>query len=181
MDILGQILGILAVGIGAASFQMKSPRGLLFLQILTASAFSLHYLCLEVYTAMALNLLAVVSCVVYYLRDKSGKNGIYAPLIFAVLKVVTSILTWDSWYSALIMVGLVVNSLSLAMKDAQKIRYSMFIKCPLCLAYNVLVGSLGGAIYESMAMASSLIGCIRYSKKTDKEENASHVCDAATE
>lgn len=164
IHIIGQILGIIAVILGFISFQMKSPGGILFFQVITALVFFCHYWLIEAYTAMALNLIAAVQCVFYYFRDKRGSKSLVEPIFFTALILVMSIITWEEWYSAFIMIGLAVNSVSLAFSDAQKIRISMFIKSPACLLYNALVMSGGGTIYECAVLISALIGTLRNRK-----------------
>lgn len=170
IEFIGQALGILAVILGFVSFQMKTPKGILIFQILASAVFAIHYLLIGAITAMALNLLGCIKCGVYYIRNKRGLNGFVAPAIFTTLTIITSIMTWGGWVSALIMVGLVVNTISLALPDANKTRMFMFIKSPLCLAYNLLVKSGGGVIYECAVLTSSLIGIITNRKtKTNSE------------
>ena len=161
IEIIGQALGIIAVILGFVSYQMKTPRGILIFQLATASIFAVHYLLIGAYTAMALNLLCAISCLFYYFRDKRGGKSLAEPIIFTVLIVIVSILTWDGWYSVFIMAGLVVNSISLTLADAQKTRYCMFLKTPLCIIYNVIVLSFGGVIYECTVLVSSIIAVIK--------------------
>ncbi len=162
--IAGQVLGIIAVILGFISFQMKTPRGILIFQVITALVFFSHYWLIDAHTAMALNLIAAIQCVFYYFRDKRGSKSLAEPIFFTVLILVVSIITWEEWYSVFIMVGLAVNSVSLAFSDAQKIRISMFIKSPACLIYNALVMSGGGTIYECAVLISALIGTFRNRK-----------------
>jgi len=168
MYIVGQILGIIAVILGFICFQMKSPRVILIFQIIVASVFVVHYICIGSMTAMALNIVAAVQCVCYYFRDKKGSKGLFLPIFFSVVMVIASILTWGEWYSVFIMTGLVVNAVSLSFSSAHKIRVAMLIKAPLCLIYNVLAGSIGGVIYESALLVSSVVGIIK--KNKDGEE-----------
>ena len=163
--IIGQVLGIVAVILGFISFQMKSPGRILLFQVITAFVFSVHYFLIGAYTAVALNLMASAQCVFYYFRDKRGSRSLAEPVIFTVLVIVAGILTWEGWYSVFIMSGLVVNSVSLAFSDAQKIRIAMFIKSPLCLLYNIFVLSGGGIIYECAVLVSSVIGILRNKSK----------------
>ena len=92
--IIGQVLGILAVITGFISYQMKTQRGIIALQMATALIFTLHYVFIGAPTAIALNLLGAVSCIFYYFRDKRGGQSVIAPIVFAVLIIVSSILTW---------------------------------------------------------------------------------------
>ncbi len=159
--IIGQMLGIVAVVLGFICFQMKSSRGILIFQIIVAFVFSAHYLLINAFTAMALNLLGAIQCIFYYFRDKRGSKSLAEPVVFTVMMLIVGFVTWEGWYSAFIVLGLVVNAISLAVFDAQKIRYSMFIKSPACLLYNILVLSGGGIIYECAVLASSIIGVLR--------------------
>lgn len=163
--ITGQLLGIVAVILGFISFQMKSPGGILIFQVITALIFSAHYFLINALTAMALNLIAAIQCIFYYFRDKRGSKGIIVPVFFTALILIISVLTWEDWYSVFIMLGLAVNSISLAFSSAQKIRISMFIKSPLCLIYNIFVMSGGGIIYECAVLVSSLLGVFRNRSK----------------
>ena len=160
--IIGQVLSIVAVILGLVSYQMKTSRAILAIEIITASVFSAHYLLIGENTAMALNLLAVVQCIVYYYRDKHNKKGWVVPIIFTCLIIVTSILTWDGWYSLFIMLGLVAYSICVASQNAQIIRYAMFFKAPMCMTYNIIVFSTGGILYEAAVLISSIIGTVRY-------------------
>ena len=162
--IIGQILSIIAVILGFITFQMKTAKWILIFQIMSAALFAAHYLLIGAPIAMALNILAVIECICYYFRLKKGGKGLFLPIFFAVLVLVISILTWDSWYSIFIMVGLVICAINLSLSDAQTIRKLNLIKTPLCFAYNLCVLSAGGMIFEFLSFVSSLIGIIKYRK-----------------
>lgn len=163
--IIGQVLGIVAVVLGFISYQMKLPRGIILTQLATAMVFALHYLLIGAVTAAVLNFLAGVKCIAYYFRDKRGSRSVAEPIIFIVLVIVSGVLTWESWYSIALMVGLVVDTVGLALSDAQMTRRFVFVKSPLCLLYNAMVFSVGGIIYECAVLASSVIGLLKYGKE----------------
>ncbi len=156
--IIGQGLSILAVITGFISFQQKTAKGILFFQLITALIFSAHYLMIGAMTAMALNLVAAVKCLCYYIRNKKGGKGLFIPVFFTLLVALTSILTWDNWYSAFIMAGLLVNSVGLALSNPQTVRKLTLIKSPLCLFYNICVFSTGGIIFECAVLISAILG-----------------------
>lgn len=161
---IGQAFGIVAVVTGFLSLQMKTPKGILFFQILTGFVFTVHYFLLGAMTATALNLVASAKCICYYIRDKMGSNNIYVPAFFAVLMIVTGILTWDAWYSVFITAGLFINAISFALKNPQNTRKLTLIKSPLCLTYNVFVLSTGGIIFEAAMLSSAVLGLIKNQK-----------------
>ena len=163
---IGQILSIVAVATGFISFQMKTPRGILIFQLITALIFSTHYFLIGATSATALNLMAAVQCLFYYLRNKRNSKSPVVPIVFTALMIASSILTWDGWYSVFIMAGLVINTVSLGF-SSQTIRKLNLVKSPLCLTYNVCVFSIGGIIYEAATFVSAIIGLFKYSKQAD--------------
>ncbi len=111
-------------------------------------------------TAAAVNFMGVFSGVCYYFRDKRGSRGLFVPIFFTALSWVTGILTWEGWYSLLLLVGLTANGVGLAFSKPQTIRKFYLIKSPLCLAYNAIVFSTGGIIYEVATFISAVIGLL---------------------
>ncbi len=168
--VIGQILSIVAVVLGFITFQMKTPRGILIFQLLTALVFSAHYFLIGAMSAAGLNFISAIKCLCYYLRDKNEKKGVVVPIIFTMLVIITSILTWDGWYSLFIMLGLTILTISFAF-SAQTIRKMNLIKSPLCLVYNVCVISVGGIIYEVATFISTIIVIIR-NRRASKKESA---------
>lgn len=166
--ISGQLLGVVAVILGFVSFQMKTPGGVLIFQTSTALVFSAHYLLIGATSAMALNLFGAVKCLLYFFRDRRGSKSVFEPILFTVLELLIGIFTWEGWYSIFIVSGLAIDSISLALPDAQKMRYCMFVKSPLCLIYNAIVLSGGGVVYECAVLISSAIGIIKTRRKKSK-------------
>lgn len=180
-QIIGQAFGLAAVVFGFISFQKKTPGGIIVWQLATAVAFSLNYLLIGAMTGMALNAIAAVKGVLYYIRDKKGSKSLLIPIIFCLVAILTTVLTWESWYSVFILIGVLINAIAFAVFPPQTTRYCMLVKAPVTLLYNVFVFSLGGIIYESSVFISSVIGIIRFRKskgcektceKSDGSQNA---------
>ena len=163
--LIGQLLGIVAVVLGFLSFQRKTVIAIILTQMTTALVFAVHYTLLSAPTAIALNLLFVVNCVYCYFRDKRGSKERIGTYVLIVLVIAIGVLTWEGWYTGSLVVGLIFNTISIALNDPQKTRRMMLVKTPLCFLYNLMVGSLGGMIYECTVLISSIIGMLRYRKK----------------
>ena len=159
--IIGQIIGMLAVVTGFISYQMKTTKGILSFQILTALFFSAHYFLIGANTAAVVNFMAVISCTCYYIRNRRGSRSLWVPIVFISLNWIIGILTWDGWISLLLLLGLTANGVGLAINKPQAIRKFYLIKAPFCLAYNALVFSWGGVIYEIATLTSAIIALIR--------------------
>ena len=165
--LIGQILSIVAVVTGFIALQMKKPRGILFFLIVTSILFTLHYFLIGAMDAVPINGLATIMCVVYSIRDRRGDRTWTIPIIFSILVVLAGALAWEGWQSLFLMAGLGLNAISISLPDPQTTRKLNFIKSPLCLIYNALVFSVGGIIFETAILASSVIGLIRNRKRKD--------------
>lgn len=165
VQIIGQLMGIVAVILGFVSYQMHTQKKILVAQTATALAFCIHYLLIGAYSGLALNSLAVVRNLAYYHRDKKLFSGPKCPIFFAILMASLGALSWQGWYSLFIIAGLVINTLCLSFTNPQSIRKSILFTSPMVLIYNCFVFSIGGVIYESVAIISSVIGIIAYRKQ----------------
>ena len=163
--VIAQILGGVAVVLGFASYIHKSKQAILVLQLTIALVFTAHYILLGAYSAVPLNFLSVFSCLCYYFMDKKGKHLIWVPLAFAVLNVVLGALAWEGWHSLMVIAGVAVSTIGLALPKPQHARYAVLVKSPLCLAYNALVFSIGGVIYECAILTSAILGILRNRKE----------------
>lgn len=162
---IGQALGIAAVVFGFVSFQKKTPGGIIVWQTATAIAFSLNYLFIGAMTGVAINAIAAVKGILYYYRDKRGSKSLVLPIIFSVIMVIATILTWEAWYSVFILTGVLINVIVFAVFPPQKVRYCMLVKAPVTVVYNIFVFSIGGIVYETIVFVSSVIGIVRYREK----------------
>lgn len=160
--LIGQIFGGIAVILGFINYQTKSSKTILIINMITCGVFCVHYLLIGAISGFALNSIGMIRNIVYTNRDKKVFASPVWPFVFALIMLIAGIMTWQDWRSILMIGGLLVNSLGLSLKKAQHIRYTLMISCPLVLAYDLLVHSYGGIVYESMAIISALIGIFRY-------------------
>ena len=169
--LIGQILGVVAVILGFITYQMRSPKALLIVNLITCGVFCAHYLLIGAISGFVLNALGIVRNLVYTNRDKKIFSSPVWPYIFAVIMLIAGLVTWQDWRTILMICALVINSVCLSLKNAQHIRYSLLITCPLVMLYDILVHSYGGIVYEGMSIASAVIGIIRF--RQQKEETQS--------
>ncbi len=168
---IGQVLGIIAPVLGILSYQMKTPKKIVLLQLINSVVFCAHYLMIGAITGMTLNLVGVCRNLVFYGRNSRGSKGKLAPIIFTVITAIVGILTWNGWYSIFIFLGMVIHAFCMSFSNAQNIRKSILITSPLVIIYDIFTLSIGGIIYESIAIASCVIGILRYRKNKNEEVN----------
>lgn len=165
---IGQALGVVAVILGFVTYQMKSPKRLLIVNLITCGVFCLHYLLIGAISGCVMNLIGIFRNIVYTNRNKKVFSSPAWPFVFAAIMLAAGLATWQDWRSVLMVCALVINSLALSMKNAQHIRWSLLITCPMVMSYDALLHSYGGIVYEGMSIVSAIIGIIRF-RKTGQE------------
>lgn len=163
--VIGQVLGGVAIVLGILSYQMKSQSRLLLLQIATTVVFVAHYALIGATSGMALNVVCAVRNVAFYIRHRMGREGKLLPIGFTVLTAVVGILTWEAWYSIFIFAALIINAFCMSFSNAQNVRKSILITSPLVMIYDAFTLSVGGFVYESVAVASSIVGIVRHRQR----------------
>ena len=69
------------------------------------------------------------------------------------------------------MLGIGINTYCMSSSDAQFIRKSVLVTSPLVLTYDIFARSIGGSIYESVALVSAAIGVVRHLKTKRNNTN----------
>ncbi len=132
-----------------------------------AGCFVLHFWLIGSATGMALNVVALLRNAAYYCRERQGKHGALLPVFFTAVMAIVGVFTWEAWYSVFMLAGLAINSYCMSFYDPQKVRASILVSSPMTLTYDVFVLSLGGAVYEAVAVVSAAIGLWRFYRKKE--------------
>ena len=166
---IAQVLGIVAIILGFINYIVKTRGQVLFVNSVTTACFVLHYLCLGAWAGMAVNFVAFIRNIVYYYAGKKGHVSKVLSIAFTVIMgamgITVSLIAKEGWYFILSVVALMINSYAMSFQNPMNIRKSILITSPLVLVYNCFVFSVGGAVYEAVAIISAIIGLIRYKKK----------------
>lgn len=163
-EIIGQILGIVAVLLGFLSYQVKNDKQLMLMQALTSAVFVVHYYLLGAIPGAVLNIICILRNMVYYFKDRKFYKPKLYPILFAVIMFILGLYSSNGIHSVFVISGLVISTVCFSFKEAQNVRKSVLVTCPMVLIYDVIERSYGGVIYESVAMISALLGIIRYKK-----------------
>jgi len=169
LETVGQIIGLFAVVLTFISYQIKEPKKLILVLAGSALAIMINYLLIGALPGAVLNAVCIIRNVVYAFDDKKIFSYKWWPYVFMAAMAALGALSWQGPVSLLIIIPLMINTLFLSFKDNQKLRKSILFTSTLVLIYNLIVFSLGGIINESLAIISSVIGLIRFSKKNSPE------------
>lgn len=169
MDIIAQIIGIIAMILSVTSFQMKTKKQIIIMQCMTGVVFAVHYFMLPEGAGVAggvVNLIAIVRNIVFYFKNKPVFKSRLWVVFFAAVMAGSAFVSRPEPISVLMSIAMIFNTLSIASDEPMTVRKIILISSPFALVYNIVVMSIGGIMNESLVEIITAITLIReYRKK----------------
>lgn len=165
VELIGQIIGLLAFACGIACFQSNDRKQILIWQLSGCVLWTAHFLILGAFSGAVLNAIAGLRAVVYINRGKRWADSIVWLFVFIGVAVVSTLLTWEGWFSLLPMTGIVVGTVAMRMKEPRMMRLLSLPSSPLWMVYEFITGSYAGLIGETFGMISIIVGMLRFDRK----------------
>ena len=164
-DVLVQGIGICAAVLGVSSFQGKTQKQIVLLQLLANILWALHFLLLGAWAGGILNAIAIFRGIVFYFRtDKKWARSPVWYAVFGILFIGAAAFSWifeDGAWALLPLAGMLLTTVSLALSDPFRVRAFTSLASPCWLIYNAVNGSIPGVITESFAICSIIVGILR--------------------
>ena len=179
METIAQALSFVGLAFIVASYQQKKKSTLILCQLFGCGIFSIHFFMMGAYTGALLNAIGMIRSLAFYKENRSRKAGTIWTVVLIAMYVCSYILTFTVFgtpatapnliLEALPTVGMSVLTISFNMTGAAIIRALGTSHSASWLIYNIAHHSIGGTLTEAMAMASIIIGILRYDiKKKEK-------------
>lgn len=169
--IVVQIIGIVAMCLTILSYQLKTQKQIVSIQVFSAVLWVVHFFTLGALSGAVLNLLSMVRNAVYSQKDKKWAASIIWPVFFIIAILVLYVCNfaffgvkateYNMAVEVLPTVGTIMFTLALRMPTAGKVRIFTLMSSPFWLAYNAISGSVGGVCAETFAIVSVIVGIIR--------------------
>lgn len=163
MEMWGQIISLVAMVAIILSFQCKSNRKLIATMGVGALLFAISYFLLGQPTAAVFNIITAIASIVS-LKEKMKNKLIFG--IIVILYAVATLVTYDGWWSLVLMLAQIACSYSVMFRRGTFIRnMRFFFISPVWLINNtVICFTVGGIICEIITMTSVIVSFIRYRK-----------------
>ncbi len=175
IEIIAQIIGIIAMLFNIFSYQCKKQKAVIALQLFGGALFSINYLLLGAVVGGILNILATVRAIVYLFKEKLKADRLPWFVGFVLSYVTVYVLNFTLFGTELTpfnlaiellpVIGMVALNVGFRLKDAAAVRKCGLVSSPAWLIYNVIVGSWGAIICEILTLISIFLGMLRHDKK----------------
>ena len=175
VEIIAQIIGILAMLFNILSYQGKQQRTVITLQLFGAALFSVNYLMLGANVGGILNIIGAIRAVVFIFRDKLKSDHIGWLIAFIASYISVYILNFTVFgkdptafnliIEILPVIGMLALNIGFRLKNAANIRKCGLVSSPAWLIYNIVAGSWGAIICELFTLISIFVGMLRHDKE----------------
>jgi hypothetical protein len=169
MNWIPHIFGIGAMIALFTAYQQKQRGRLLAAKLTADICWSIHYFCLGATAGMIPNCVGIFRELVFVNRGRrKWASGWVWPVLFASINLCLGIWSFEVWYDLLPVCASAFVTMSLWLRNPTLTKRISVPVSMTFLIYNVMVGSVVGAINETVALISLLLFFIK-SRKTKEE------------
>lgn len=153
LNIIYQLVGLLAMVASYISFQRNKTKDFLWLQCLACTLFSVQFFMTKAMTACIMNALCIFRCIFFFFNKNRKLDFVFGGIIslFFIGATVISIVLFkeNPIISIVCLVGSITSTFALASKHYFIIRYAQaFIVSPIWIANGIFYLSIGEIISE---------------------------------
>lgn len=163
--ILIQIIGFCGTILYLVSFQFKNNKNLFRMQFIAYIMYTIHMILLGAITG---GVSYIINGARSYFLSSNNEffKSKYMCVIICIMQLIVLCITWAGWISLLPVIANIATTIGGYTRNPQKFRFcAIFINSPLCIIYNVIVGSVAGVVDELISEVSMIVSVIRYGWK----------------
>jgi hypothetical protein len=164
MLVIGNIVGLTAVILFVASYQMKTRRNIILFNAISRVLFVTQYILLGAFEGALLDTIAFFVSLLCQQREKKWIKNHLVLTIFLCNIAITALglLTYKNIFSLLPILGVIFETLALWLKKERHIRFASLLGAPPWLVYNTLCGAYGSSLGNAITLVSITVAIIRY-------------------
>jgi len=163
LNIVIQILGLIALISWVSSIQLRKKSDILLLQILASAFYCLHYGLLNATSAAAVSVVSIARLVTIYLIERTGKKVKVVVLsLFITVLLVVGFLTYEGPLSTIPIIITILYTYGTWQPNTKILRIIFFICGWMWIYFNYNVGSYILIAGNAMEIISSVVSFYRF-------------------
>ncbi len=164
MDILAQIIGLIASIIMIVAIQVKDKKKLyLILNILVKVLYGFNFLLLNAYSGTITQIIGLVITIVAYIYTKKDLNiPKYLTFAFIVVTLIGGIFTYNNIYNLMAICCGITYALIVTCKNMKTIRKLNLLQSLLWTIYDLIINAYTASISSAFVFISTVIAIFRY-------------------
>lgn len=167
-EIITQLIGAIAFILLGISYYKKEKLQILYIQIFSYIAFTIHYYLLNGITGAICNLISMIMLIIIYVYEqKNGKNKKVLIAIMIPVLVLIALLSWQNVYSFFPILSSTIVLISFLRENSNDIRGIGVVSNLSWTIYGIILKSKITIICETIILIVSIIAFL----KNDKKQN----------
>ncbi len=158
--ILSQILVIIAIGLYALTFLLKTKKNVLIIGLLGVVLNTISFILLGAYTGALVNVVAIIRSLWFFFEEKKGKRTWISLTIVMILIMFATIFTYKNWIDILPFVAGIVYAFACWQKNIPLYRWLGILVSLIYIVYDVWFSSVFGVVSELIAILCAIVGLI---------------------
>lgn len=163
MNYTGQLIGIAAIAVSFFIYIQTKRYRMVMMKLITDFLWFAHHVSIFSYTAAATTAIAVLRELIFLRKDKRT-HGVAVLIVFSLLFILSSVLTWKDGFSALPAAASILATLAFGSDRVRLIRMFSFISSVCMFIYGIHYFSIPTVINEMLVESSIIISFVRERK-----------------
>lgn len=173
MYILSQIFAVISCGFYSAAYLAKKKNAIVVLNTLNKLCLATHFLLLGGFTASLAVVLSIFFLITMYIIEKYNKQkfSYIASIIFSLLLIPITILTWKNTYSLLSVNASLLIFVGTAFKNTLHVKLFYFASTISNAVYMLIIHSYFGFATSLIILTIAIVGIVK-EIKTRREQKS---------
>jgi len=178
MEMVYQLIGIVAMLFNFASFQQRKQQRLISIQFFSCVLFTLHFYLIGATMGCVMNAISGIRAFVFSRKERFRADKVVWVYVFVLAYLGAYALCFiglgmEATANNLIIeflpvIGMTLTTIGFYMKDARSVRIMSLLHVPVWLVYDILCQSIGGTLSELLCLTSIVIGILRLDVKCER-------------
>ncbi len=167
---MGHILGVLAVVTFLASFQFKTRRNIILVNLTSRMLYILQYILLGAFEGAVLDFMGFLFSFFAGQKEKAFVAKYFGVIIIGInlLLVAVGLALYENIFSIFAILGIVFEITAMWLTKEKNIRILSLFAAPFWLIYNLANGAYGSVAGNVFVMVSIVIAMVRLDWKKAK-------------
>ncbi|MBR3681324.1 MAG: YgjV family protein [Clostridia bacterium] len=160
ISFVGQLVGFIPLLLAFVTFSLSKRSHILISKTLSDLLSAVHFLLLGEVVGGAVCIVNTARGYVFYNKGKKWASGIYIPIVFSILTLLTTILQWKGWYTLLPAVGSVLAVIGFWCNKPRLVKLFNLPAVSLWLVYSIITGSISSTLINIISIISITVSMI---------------------
>lgn len=163
MNYIGQLIGIIAIGVSFLIYIQPSRFKMVLLKLVTDFLWVAHHVSISAYTAAAATGIAIIRELIFLPERKDSYNKLIL-FVFSSLFALAAVLTWKDNFSVFPAIGSILSTVAFGSYRIRLVRAFSLLSSICMLIYGIHCFSIPTVINEILVEGSIIISFVRERK-----------------